>query len=100
MTGKRILVVDDEENLRRVTQLKLQQAGYEAVTACDAAEALAILERHPQDLVLTDLKMPGMSGVELLRRIKDGWPEVIVVVVTAFGTIESAVEAMRSGAHD
>ncbi len=100
MIGNRILVVDDEETLRRVTQLKLQQAGYEAVTARDAAEALEILSRHPQDLVLTDLKMPGMSGTELLRKIKEEYAEVIVVVVTAFGTIESAVEAMRLGAFD
>jgi CheY-like chemotaxis protein len=67
MIGKRILVVDDEENLRRVTQLKLQQAGYEALTASDASQALDVLFKHPQDLVLTDLKMPGMSGIDLLR---------------------------------
>lgn len=99
-SGRRILVVDDEESLRRVTQLKLQQAGYDASTAADGFQALEVLARHPQDLVITDLKMPGMSGLELLRRIKDDYPELIVVVVTAFGTIESAVEAMRSGAYD
>ena len=100
MIGKRILVVDDEENLRRVTQLKLQQAGYEALTASDASQALEVLSKHPQDLVLTDLKMPGMSGIDLLRKVKEEYPEVIVVVVTAYGTIESAVEAMRLGAYD
>ncbi|HSB17224.1 MAG TPA: sigma-54 dependent transcriptional regulator [Bryobacteraceae bacterium] len=100
MIGKRILVVDDEENLRRVTQLKLQQAGYEAMTASDGVEALGLLARHPQDLVLTDLKMPGMSGIDLLRKVKEEYAEVIVVVVTAYGTIESAVEAMRLGAYD
>jgi DNA-binding NtrC family response regulator len=100
MIGKRVLVVDDEENLRRVTQLKLQQAGYEATTASDGAQALDLLARHPQDLIITDLKMPGMSGMDLLRRAKEDYPEVIVIVVTAFGTIESAVEAMRLGAHD
>ena len=100
MIGKRILVVDDEENLRRVTQLKLQQAGFEALTASDGHQALEILSKHAQDLVLTDLKMPGMSGIDLLQRIKQEYPEVIVVVVTAYGTIESAVEAMRMGAHD
>lgn len=99
-SGRRILVVDDEESLRRVTQLKLQQAGYDASTAADGLQALEVLTRHPQDLVITDLKMPGMSGMDLLRRIKDDYPELIVVVVTAFGTIESAVEAMRSGAYD
>lgn len=100
MIGRRILVVDDEESLRRVTQLRLQQAGYEATTASDAAEALEIIARHPQDLVLTDLKMPGMSGIDLLRRLREDYPEIIVILVTAFGTIESAVEAMRIGAYD
>ncbi len=100
MIGKRILVVDDEENLRRVTQLKLQQAGYEAMTASDGSQALDVLSKHSQDLVLTDLKMPGMSGIDLLRKVKEEYPEVIVVVVTAYGTIESAVEAMRLGAYD
>ena len=100
MIGKRILVVDDEENLRRVTQIKLQQAGYEAMTASDGRQALEVLSKHPQDLVVTDLKMPGMSGIDLLQRVKEEYPEVIVVVVTAFGTIESAVDAMRQGAYD
>jgi two-component system NtrC family response regulator len=100
VTGKRILIVDDEESLRRVTQLRLQQAGYEASTAADGDEALAFLQRHPQDLVLTDLRMPGMSGLDLLRRIRQDYPEIIVIVVTAFGTIESAVEAMKHGAFD
>jgi two-component system NtrC family response regulator len=100
MTGKRILVVDDEDSLRRVTQLRLNQAGYEASTAADGPEALQLLARNPQDLVLTDLKMPGMSGIELLQHIRNEYPEVIVIVVTAFGTIESAVEAMRLGAFD
>lgn len=100
MIGKRVLVVDDEENLRRVTQLKLQQAGYEAMTASDGRQALEVLARNPHDLIITDLKMPGMSGMDLLRRVREEYPEIIVVVVTAFGTIESAVEAMKLGAHD
>jgi len=100
MIGKRVLVVDDEENLRRVTQLKLQQAGYEAMTASDGRQALEVLARNPHDLIITDLKMPGMSGMDLLRRVREDYPEIIVVVVTAFGTIESAVEAMKLGAHD
>jgi DNA-binding NtrC family response regulator len=98
--GKRILVVDDEEGLRRVTQLKLQQAGYDASTAADGATALEFLARNPQDLIITDMKMPVMSGIDLLRKVKEDYPEVIVIVVTAFGTIESAVEAMRLGAYD
>jgi two-component system NtrC family response regulator len=100
MIGKRILVVDDEPNLRRVTQLKLQQAGYDVATAAGGEEALALLAKSPQDLVITDLKMPGLSGIDLLRRVKEDLPELIVIVVTAFGTIESAVEAMKLGAYD
>jgi two-component system NtrC family response regulator len=100
MSRQRILIVDDEENLRRVTQLRLQQAGYEVVTASDGKSALALLEKSPQDLVITDLRMPGLCGLDLLRRVKDAYPETIVVVFTAFGTIESAVEAMKEGAYD
>jgi DNA-binding NtrC family response regulator len=100
MVGKRVLVVDDEESLRRVTQLKLHQAGYEASTAADGLAAMELLAHSPQDLVITDMKMPGMSGIELLRRVKEEYPAIIVIVVTAFGTIESAVEAMRLGAYD
>jgi DNA-binding NtrC family response regulator len=100
MSGKRVLVVEDEESLRRVTQLRLQQAGYEVTTAADGNEALAVLARQPQDLILTDLRMPGMSGMDLLRRARQEYPEIVVIVLTAFGTIESAVEAMRLGAHD
>ena len=100
MNGKRILVVDDEENLRRVTQLKLQQAGFEAATASDGAEALNILSRNPQDLLITDLKMPGMDGLELLQHIRRTNPALPVVVLSAFGTVPMAVEAIKAGAND
>lgn len=100
MMRPRILVVEDDDSLRRVTQVQLEQAGYETATASGGAEALALLERSLPDLVITDLKMPGMSGMDLLRRIKADYPEIVVIVVTAFGTIESAVEAMKLGAYD
>ncbi len=100
MSKQRILIVDDEENLRRVTQLRLQQAGFEVATAPDGESALTLLEKSPQDLVITDLRMPGLSGLDLLRRVKEAYPETIVMVFTAFGTIESAVEAMKEGAYD
>jgi len=100
MSRPHILVVEDDESLRRVTQVQLEQAGYEVATAASGDQALAILARAPQDLVITDLRMPGLGGMQLLRRIKAEYPEVIVIVVTAFGTIESAVEAMKLGAYD
>lgn len=100
MTKKRILVVDDEESLRRVTQVQLQQSGYDVTTAASGDEAFERLAAAPVDLVLTDLKMPGMSGLQLLKRVRAEYPEVAVIVITAFGTVETAVEAMRSGAYD
>jgi DNA-binding NtrC family response regulator len=100
MESRRILVVDDDESLRRVTQVQLEDEGYTVVTAANGDEALAILARKPQDLVITDLSMPGMSGVDLLRKIRLDYPDTVVVLVTAFGTVESAVEAMKLGAYD
>jgi two-component system NtrC family response regulator len=93
-------VVDDDESLRRVTQVQLEEETYTVSTACNGDEALGVLARRPQDLVLTDLSMPGMSGVDLLRKIVSDYPETTVVLVTAYGTIESAVEAMKLGAYD
>ena len=98
--NKRVLVVDDDGSLRRVTQVQLEQAGFQTTTAADASEALAILQKSAPDLVITDLKMPGMSGIDLLRRIRADYPEVLVIMLTAFGTVESAVEAMKAGAYD
>ena len=100
MNSRRILVVDDDESLRRVTQVQLEDEGYVVATAQNAAEALGLLAKRPQDLVLTDLSMPGMSGVDLLRAIRAEYPETTVVLVTAFGTVENAVEAMKLGAYD
>jgi DNA-binding NtrC family response regulator len=100
LSQRRILVVDDDESLRRVTQVQLEQSGYEVAAAADGNEALAVLERFPADMVITDLKMPGMSGLDLLKRIRAETPEIVVIMVTAFGTIENAVEAMRAGAYD
>ena len=91
MTGRRILVVEDDESLRRVTQAQLEQAGYRVSTAADGCAALEVLEKVPQDLVITDLMMPKLSGLELLKRIRTDYPETIVILVTAFSTVESAV---------
>lgn len=100
MTRAMILVVDDDESLRRVTQVQLQQAGFTTETASSGAQAIEILESEPVSLVLTDLKMPGMTGLELLRTIQETHPETTVIVMTAFATIETAVEAVKAGAYD
>jgi two-component system NtrC family response regulator len=100
LSKKRILVVDDDESLRWVTQAQLQQSGYDVVAAADADAALEQVRSLAPDLVVTDLKMPGMSGLDLLKAIRAGYPEILVIVVTAFGTVETAVEAMKAGAYD
>ena len=100
MTTRRILVVDDDESLRRVLQAQLEQDGYSVVTAASAQEAFSLLQFRAYDLVITDLRMPGLSGIEVLKQVKSLYPESIVIVLTAFGTVETAVEAMKAGAYD
>jgi two-component system NtrC family response regulator len=100
MSRGRILVVDDDESLRRVMQVQLEDLGYDVATAADGDSALGSLQLSTRELVISDLKMPGMSGIDLLRKVRAGYPETIVVVVTAFGTVETAVEAMKLGAYD
>jgi DNA-binding NtrC family response regulator len=95
-----ILVVDDDESLRRVTEMQLEEAGYQVLTASGGEEALALVEQHAPDLVLTDLKMPGLSGMEVLQAIRRNHAEITVVLLTAFGTVQTAVEAMKAGAYD
>ena len=100
MRKTRILVVDDDDNLRWVVQTQLEDAGYDAATAADGPAALAAIQESRPALVLTDLKMPGMSGLELLKKIRADDPEIPVIMITAFGTIQNAVEAVKSGAYD
>jgi DNA-binding NtrC family response regulator len=100
MTKGRILVVDDDPSLRRVLQAQLEEEGYEVAAAASAQQTESILQLRSLDLVITDLKMPGMSGLELLRHIRSQHPQTIVVMLTAFGTVDTAVEAMKAGAYD
>ena len=100
MRRRRILVVDDDESLRRVTQLQLQEAGYEVLTAPNGEQALLLVEEEAPALVISDLKMPGVSGLELLKKIRESFPQTSVLLITAFGTVQTAVEAMKAGAFD
>ena len=95
---KRILIVEDEEKLRRVLQLQLQSSGYDVETAGSAEEALRLIDRA--DLMLTDLRLPGMDGLELVPLVRRQNGLLPVIVMTAFGTVENAVEAMKAGAAD
>ncbi len=95
-----ILVVDDDSSVRRVIQMQLSEAGYGVELAATGGEALRILaESHPK-LVITDLRMPDLDGIELLRRIAEEAIQTTVIMITAFGSIETAVQAMRLGAYD
>ena len=97
---RRLLLVDDEEVFLRPLHRTLELRGYEVLPVQSAEQALETLKSEDVDLVLTDRRLPGMDGVELVRRIKADHPDLAVVVMTAYGTIESAVEAMRLGAED
>ena len=94
----RILIVDDEEGLRRVLSIMLSKEGYEVTAASSAAEALETFERELYDVVLTDIKMPGMSGIELLKAIQELDPTVPVIIMTAYASLDTAIEAVNQGA--
>ena len=100
MTQQRVLVVDDEANMRRVLEIMLQKMGHETCSASNGREALDFVKAEAFDLVLTDLRMPEMDGVALLDAIQAQDVEVPVILLTAYGTVESAVEAMKKGAYD
>jgi two-component system NtrC family response regulator len=94
----KILVIDDDSSLRRVLEYNLQQEGYDVYTAADGEAGLRIFAEKLPALVITDLKMPGKSGFEVLSAIKESSPATVVIVLTAFGAIDTAVEAMKLGA--
>jgi DNA-binding NtrC family response regulator len=100
VTGATVLIVDDERTLARAIKAFLTESGYEAEVAVDAEQALRLLETLRPDVVFSDVRLPGMDGIELLRRIRDFDPAVPVIIMTAHGTIEGAVEAVKLGAFD
>jgi DNA-binding NtrC family response regulator len=96
----RILVVDDEVNIREALAALLNDDGYEVQTASSAEEGLKTLREEPFDIVISDLRMAGRSGLDLLRWLRDTSPEIEMIILTAYGTVEGAVEAMKLGAYD
>ncbi len=95
-----VLIVDDEKNYPPVLSAVLEEEGFETLTAYSGEEALSVLKNSDVDLVLTDMKMPSMDGIELLERIKQKDPGLPVIMMTAHGTVEKAVEAMQKGAYN
>lgn len=96
----RILVVDDEESIREFLEIMLKKEGYEVTCAEDGARAKDLLTKKSFDMVISDLQMPQVNGLELLKHVKESYSELVFMMITAFGTTESAVEAMKMGAYD
>jgi DNA-binding NtrC family response regulator len=100
MSNGRILIVEDRDSLRRMLELALGQEGYEVESAADGQAGIRLLRERPFDFVLTDLKLPDVSGLEVLGASREAQPRVPVVVLTGYGTVGTAVEAMKLGAYD
>jgi two-component system, NtrC family, response regulator PilR len=97
---EKILVVDDEQSLRDVLSIMLKRAGYAVTSAMDGEEVIELLNKEIFDLVITDLRMPKLDGMEVLKAVKSASPDTVVLIITAFATADSAVEAMKQGAYD
>src|SRR6056297_3558479 len=96
----RILVIDDEPHNTEALNLLLEKEGYKIESAASGEEALDILEKRPFEIVLTDLFLPGVSGIDILKKVKEDAPQTNVIVVTGQASAETAVEAMKEGAFD
>ena len=96
----KILAIEDEKNMREILKILLEGEGYEVSTAKDGTEGLSWLGRDIFDLIITDIKMPGVDGFQVLKKAQEVSPETFVIMITAFGTTESAIEAMKFGAYD
>ncbi len=99
-TRVKILVVDDESGPRDLLEEALSQKGYQVKTAKSGEQACQLLDKAAFDLVLTDLKMPGLNGIELLNKIRALSPEIHVIIITGYASLRSAIEAIRGGAYD
>lgn len=100
MTKNRILIVDDEQNVRQLIAKVLEKEGYEILTACNGEEGLEVFQKNNIDLIISDIKMPKMNGIEFLHKVKEQEPGVGFILITAFATMETAIDAIKSGAQD
>ncbi|HEX9024741.1 MAG TPA: sigma-54 dependent transcriptional regulator, partial [Geobacteraceae bacterium] len=98
--ARKILVIDDDASFRRVLEYNLQEEGHEVLTAASGEAGLALFDEQQPTLVITDMKMPGMDGLQVLRGVKERSPGTLVIIITAFGAVDTAVEAMKLGAYD
>ena len=98
--ANRLLIVEDEETLCESLGRVFLREGYEVETAMSAESAIKILETASYDLIITDIILPGINGIELLKKCREQNPEQIVIIITAFASLETAVEALRAGAYD
>ncbi|MFC1821445.1 response regulator [Thermodesulfobacteriota bacterium] len=100
MMAQRILLVDDEEGIRRVLGIALADSGYEVILAQNGEEALRCFKERKPPIVLTDIKMPGMDGVELLQKIKKDSPDTEVIMITGHGDLDLAIQSLKHDATD
>src|SRR3989304_7597665 len=100
MMKENILLIDDDDSLRKVIAHPLTSEGYRVISASGGKEGIELFKREEFDLVITDIKMPDIDGMEVLREIKLLRDDAVVIMITAYGTIEKAVEALKAGAFD
>ena len=100
MSQARILVVDDERSMQEFLEIFLCREGFDVTTAGDVDAALVAIDSDDYDLVITDIQMPGRSGLDLLREIRERAPETVVLMITAFASTDTAIAAMKEGAYD
>ncbi len=100
MPRERIVVADDVEEIRDLCQRALQAQGYRVSTASNGQEAIDLASQHPIDLLITDLRMPRVTGLEAYRRMREVRPELMAIVMTGYGSMESAIEALKLGAYE
>ena len=100
MNKETILIADDEKNARESLSKILSQEGYTVIQAKNGKEAMRLVRKNPVELVITDLRMPEQDGFSLFLKLKKNFPDIRVILMTAYGTVESAVEAMKEGISD